>query len=91
MATIRPLTGADTAAAMTPSRRRFIVMALLLVTIVINYLDRRNMSIAAPTLASDFHLNPVQLGLVFSAFGWTYTPFQLPGGWLVDRVRPRIR
>lgn len=90
MATIRPPAGADTAAAMTPSRRRFIVMALLFVTIVINYLDRSNMSIAAPTLASDFHLNPVQLGLVFSAFGWTYTPFQLPGGWLVDRVRPRI-
>ena len=32
----------------------------------------------------------MQLGLVFSAFSWTYTPFQLPGGWLVDRVHPRI-
>jgi len=32
----------------------------------------------------------VQLGLVFSAFGWTYTPLQIPGGWLVDRVHPRV-
>jgi ACS family D-galactonate transporter-like MFS transporter len=75
---------------MAPTNRRFRIMGLLFVTVVINYLDRSNISIAAPTLASDFHLDPVQLGLVFSAFSWTYTPFQLPGGWLVDRVHPRI-
>ena len=78
------------AGAMTPTNRRFRIMGLLFVTVVINYLDRSNISIAAPSLASDFHLDPVQLGLVFSAFSWTYTPFQLPGGWLVDRVHPRI-
>jgi len=77
-------------AVMTPSRRRFVVMTLLFVTVVINYLDRSNMSVAAPALVAAFHLDPVQLGLVFSAFGWTYTPFQLPGGWLVDRVHPRV-
>ena len=32
----------------------------------------------------------MQLGVVFSAFGWTYTPLQIPGGWLVDRVHPRM-
>lgn len=75
---------------MAPTNRRFRIMGLLFVTVVINYLDRSNISIAAPSLASDFHLDPVQLGLVFSAFSWTYTPSQLPGGWLVDRVHPRI-
>jgi len=75
---------------MRPTRRRFHVMGLLFVTIVINYLDRSNISIAAPAMAQDFKLDPVQLGLVFSAFGWTYTPFQLPGGWVTDRVPPRI-
>ena len=75
---------------MAPTNRRFRIMGLLFVTVVINYLDRSNISIAAPSLATDFHLDPVQLGLVFSAFSWTYTPFQLPGGWLVDRVHPRI-
>jgi ACS family D-galactonate transporter-like MFS transporter len=76
--------------AMTPTNRRFRIMGLLFVTVVINYLDRSNISIAAPSLVSEFGLDPVQLGLVFSAFSWTYTPFQLPGGWLVDRVHPRI-
>ncbi|HET6307200.1 MAG TPA: MFS transporter [Rhodopila sp.] len=73
-----------------PTRRRFRVMGLLFVTVVINYLDRSNIAIAAPSLVDAFRLDPVQLGLVFSAFNWTYTPLQLPGGWLVDRVRPRI-
>src|SRR5258708_36255722 len=73
-----------------PTSRRFRIMGLLFVTIVINYRDRSNISIAAPSMASDFKLDPVQLGLVFSAFSWTYTPFQLPGGWLTDRVHPRI-
>jgi ACS family D-galactonate transporter-like MFS transporter len=72
------------------SRRRFIVMALLFVTVVINYLDRSNLSIAAPGIASEFGLDPVHMGLVFSAFGWTYTPLQIPGGWLVDRIHPRV-
>jgi ACS family D-galactonate transporter-like MFS transporter len=76
--------------AVTASRRRFLVMGLLFVTVVINYLDRSNLSIAAPGIASDFGLHPVQLGIVFSAFGWTYTPLQIPGGWLVDRVHPRV-
>jgi ACS family D-galactonate transporter-like MFS transporter len=72
------------------TNRRFLVMGLLFVTVAINYLDRSNISIAAPSMATEFNLDPVQLGLVFSAFAWTYTPFQLPGGWLTDRVHPRI-
>ena len=75
---------------MIASRRRFLIMGLLFVTVVINYLDRSNLSIAAPSIAGEFGLHPVQLGVVFSAFGWTYTPLQIPGGWLVDRVNPRV-
>jgi MFS transporter, ACS family, D-galactonate transporter len=75
---------------LTASNRRFLIMALLFVTVVINYLDRSNLSIAAPSITSEFGLHPVQLGVVFSAFGWTYTPLQIPGGWLVDRVHPRV-
>jgi MFS transporter, ACS family, D-galactonate transporter len=72
------------------SNRRFVVMGLLFVTVVINYLDRSNLSIAAPGIASEFAISPFHMGLVFSAFGWTYTPLQIPGGWLVDRVHPRV-
>jgi ACS family D-galactonate transporter-like MFS transporter len=78
------------AGTMPASRRRFLIMGLLFVTVVINYLDRSNLSIAAPGIASEFGLHPVQLGVVFSAFGWTYTPLQIPGGWLVDRLHPRV-
>lgn len=81
---------AQAAGVVAPTRRRYRIMGLLFVTVVINYLDRSNVSIAAPSLVDEFHLSPVQLGLVFSAFAWTYTPFQLPGGWLVDRVQPRV-
>ncbi|MCO8160761.1 MFS transporter [Pseudomonas sp. LJDD11] len=74
----------------TPTRKRYFIMVLLFITVVINYLDRSNLSIAAPALTSELGLTPVEVGLIFSAFGWTYAAMQLPGGWLVDRVPPRI-
>jgi ACS family D-galactonate transporter-like MFS transporter len=64
-------------------------MALLFGSVVINYLDRANLSIAAPLLAKDLAIDSVRMGLVFSAFGWSYVFCQVPGGWLVDRVHPR--
>ena len=71
------------------TNRRFVVMGLLFVTVVITYLDRSNLSIAAPGIAREFSLSPVQMGVIFSAFGWSYTPLQIPGGWLADRIHPR--
>lgn len=62
---------------------------MLFVTVAINYLDRGNLAVAATDLARDLRLDPVRLGLIFSGFGWAYAIFQIPGGWLVDRVRPR--
>jgi ACS family D-galactonate transporter-like MFS transporter len=78
------------AAAERPTTRRFFIIGLLFFTVVINYLDRSNMSIAAPALAGSLHIDSVQMGLVFSAFGWCYTALQLPGGWLADRMRPQV-
>ncbi|WP_157221892.1 MFS transporter, partial [Pseudomonas sp. R62] len=78
------------ASLVTPSRKRFFIMVLLFITVVINYLDRSNLSIAAPALTSELGIDPVHVGLIFSAFGWTYAAMQIPGGWLVDRVPPRI-
>ncbi|MBD1552370.1 MFS transporter [Pseudomonas sp. C2L12B] len=78
------------AALATPSRKRFFIMLLLFITVVINYLDRSNLSIAAPALTKELGIDPVHAGLIFSAFGWTYAAMQIPGGWLVDRVPPRL-
>src|ERR1035438_6707374 len=72
-----------------PTRTRFVILGLLFVSVVINYLDRANLSIAAPLLGRDLGLDSVRLGLVFSAFGWSYVLCQVPGGWLVDRIHPR--
>lgn len=73
-----------------PTSIRYHVLAMLFVTVVINYLDRSNLSVAAPDLSLDLHLDPFHQGLLFSAFGWAYAAWQIPGGWLVDRIRPRI-
>ncbi|ARP97253.1 MFS transporter [Bordetella genomosp. 13] len=65
-------------------------MVMLFITVVINYLDRSNLSIAAPALRDELGLDTVHEGLILSAFGWTYAAMQIPGGWLVDRVAPRV-
>lgn len=71
-------------------RQRYWVMWMLFVSVVINYLDRSNLSIVAPRISEDLHLDPAALGLTFSAFGWTYALLQLPASRLVDRISPRM-
>src|ERR1700738_4044210 len=58
---------------------------LLALSIFINYIDRGNLSIAAPLLKDDLGLSVYQLGILFSSFFWTYAIFQIVSGWLVDR------
>lgn len=71
-------------------RRRAMILLLLFVTVVINYLDRSNLSIAAGAMSAELHLSTLQMGVIFSGFGWSYAAMQIPCGWLVDRVAPRI-
>ena len=73
-----------------PTRIRFRMLAFVFVSVVINYMDRSNISVAASAISSELQLTSVQLGLIFSAFGWTYAALQIPGGILVDRFGPRI-
>lgn len=83
-------THAGLQSAQRPTRSRYMIMVMLFITVVINYLDRSNLSIAAPALKDEFGLDTVHEGLILSAFGWTYAAMQIPGGWLVDRVSPRV-
>lgn len=53
------------------------------------FLDRINLSVAMPNIASDFSLTPQQSGWLLSSFFITYTIFQIPGGLLSDRKSPR--
>jgi ACS family D-galactonate transporter-like MFS transporter len=73
-----------------PSKIRYQVLFLIFVNVVINYMDRSNLAVAASEIDKEFKLTPVQLGLIFSAFSWTYLAFQIPGGILVNRFSPRI-
>jgi MFS transporter, ACS family, D-galactonate transporter len=57
--------------------------------VVITYLDRSNISITAPAMRKELGIDTVHMGWILSAFGWTYAFCQIPGGWLVDRIRPR--
>ncbi|GAB1576206.1 MFS transporter [Bordetella petrii] len=85
-----PTANTATLGAAQPTRSRYLIMVMLFITVVINYLDRSNLSIAAPALKDEFGLDTVHEGLILSAFGWTYAAMQIPGGWLVDRVSPRV-
>jgi ACS family D-galactonate transporter-like MFS transporter len=72
-----------------PTRARFRILALLFIITAINYLDRTNLSVSASSIQKDLGLNPVTLGLILSAFGWSYSFMQIPGGWILDRFGPR--
>ena len=73
-----------------PTRTRFVVLALLAVGTMINYLDRTVLGIAAPSLTQELGLSAAVMGLVFSAFSWTYAAAQIPGGIFLDRFGSRL-
>jgi ACS family D-galactonate transporter-like MFS transporter len=66
------------------------MLALLFVATTINYVDRSNLSIVAPFLSKELGLGPVQMGMLFSAFAWSYAIANLPGGYLIDRFGSRL-
>ena len=61
------------------------VLVLLAFCFLINYVDRGNLSIAAPLLKDELGISASQLGILLAAFFWTYTAMQFVSGWLVDR------
>ena len=69
--------------------RRWGIGVLLGAGILINYFDRVNISVAAPQLQQEFGLTPAELGLLFSAFFWSYAILQVPVGMVLDRSASR--
>ena len=60
-------------------------LLLLVLSVLINYIDRGNLSIAAPLLKDELGLSASQLGILFSAFFWTYTVMLFVSGCFIDR------
>jgi MFS transporter, ACS family, D-galactonate transporter len=63
-----------------------VILVLLAISAFINYVDRGNLSIAAPMLKDELGISASKLGILLSAFFWTYACMQLFSGWLVDRL-----
>jgi sugar phosphate permease len=72
--------------------RRFQTISLVLLVVcgTINYLDRGALSVANPAIRADLGVSIGQMGLLLSAFAWSYALAQLPVGGLVDRAGPRV-
>jgi MFS family permease len=71
----------------TLSRGVILVLGLV---VLLNYVDRGSLATAAPLLQDELALSNSQIGLLLSAFFWTYAPAQLVAGWLVHRYDIRI-
>jgi sugar phosphate permease len=71
------------------SHIRWVVLFLLSLMYLITYLDRVSLASTAPMISKEFAFSKVTMGIIFSAFIWSYALFQVPGGWLGDRFGPR--
>ena len=72
-----------------PTRARYWVIVFAITLAIIQYIDRVCISQAAPLISKDLVLSPKQMGLVFSAFTLAYALFEIPCGYLGDRIGPR--
>ena len=72
------------------TRARYVILALISVGTMINYLDRTILGIAAPALTEELGISAAVMGIIFSAFSWSYTAMQIPGGILLDRFGSRM-
>src|SRR5438552_1031974 len=71
------------------SRVRYWVIVFAVTLAVVTYVDRVAISFAAPFMRDDLGLSAVQMGWAFTAFGWAYALFEIPGGFLGDWMGPR--
>ena len=69
---------------------RWLMIGLCFLANAISYIDRANLAIAAPSIRTELGLDAAAMGLVLSAFFWTYAVMQLPAGWFIDKVGVRV-
>src|SRR6266849_11104561 len=90
MATTTEIEDVERPSKAVSTRGRYGILGVIVIATAINYLDRANLSIVAPVVKKDLHISAGEMGIIFSAFGWTYAILQIPGGWILDRIGPRI-
>lgn len=72
-----------------PSRARHVVTAFAIALAVVTYVDRVAISVAVPFISADLGLSKTQMAWALAAFAWAYAVFEIPGGWMGDRIGPR--
>jgi len=68
---------------------RWLTFVVLLFVGALSYIDRISLSVGMPLIVKEFDLDPRLQGVLLSCFFWTYAAFQIPGGWLADKIGPR--
>src|SRR5579863_7161765 len=72
-----------------PSHVRWMVMSIVMAIMAVTAMNRLNLSIAGKYIEEEFSFSTIAMGLVFSAFLWGYGLFQIPWGYVCDRIGPR--
>jgi sugar phosphate permease len=72
-----------------PTHARHVVLALVVGAYMITYMDRVNLASAVPVIQRDLGFSMITIGWIFAAFRWGYAFFQIPGGWMGDRIGGR--
>ncbi|QIZ68029.1 MFS transporter [Geobacillus subterraneus] len=67
-------------------KRRWAMASLIALGVIVNYFDRINMSVGIKPLSEEFDLTPGQLGILLSAFAWSYAILQIPAGVILDKI-----
>jgi sugar phosphate permease len=71
-------------------RIRWLIIWMCFLANAVSYIDRANLAIAAPAIRAELGIDAAAMGLVLSAFFWTYAAMQLPAGWFIDKLGVRI-
>ena len=69
---------------------RWAIISVITVLAITNYLDRGNLSVAAPLIQKDLGIDATEMGVVLSAFVWPYAIMNLPTGWAIDRFGAKV-
>src|SRR5215471_19249945 len=72
-----------------PTHTRHVVLALVVAAYMITYMDRVNLASAVPVIQRELGFSMITIGWIFASFRWGYALFQIPGGWLGDRIGGR--
>jgi len=78
------------ASAVAPTQVRYKVLGFVVAAYMITYLDRILLSAAEPFIEKEFGFSTITMGWVLFCYSIAYALFQIPGGWLGDKVGPRI-